>query len=120
MGGGGVPAVEAQLTVALPVILAIQLIDGMLNIFRSWLVVRKLQGFGAVQSLLCYYCLALPLGWFLARRCNVGICGLWLGLGAAVIAITSTSAARIAIDIHQESKRDLDLNLNVNVNQESN
>jgi len=101
--GGGVSVVEAQLTVAFPLILAIQLIDGVLNIFRSWLVVRKLQGFGAVQSIICYYCLAVPLGWFLAKKCNFGICGLWSGLGAGVIAITSTSAARIAMDIRQTS-----------------
>jgi len=102
--GGGVPTVEAQLSLALPLILVIQLMDGTLNIFRAWLVVRKLQGFGAVQSLICYYCLAVPLGWFLSHECNFGICGLWSGLGAAVVAITSTSAARIAMDIRQASK----------------
>jgi len=101
---GGVATVKAELKTALPVILVTQLIDGVLNIFRSWLVVRKLQGFGAIQALLSYYSIGLPLGCFLAFHTGLGLSGLWFGLSAAVLIITLTSAVRIAIDVGKALK----------------
>lgn len=95
---GGVTAVANNVYSLIPVILVVQLADCLLNTLRSWLVVRKLQAFGAMQSIACYWLLAVPLGYFLCFRCSAGIPGLYAGLGTAVVLILLTSAYRIHTD----------------------
>mmetsp|Transcript_39149 Transcript_39149/g.113027 ORF Transcript_39149/g.113027 Transcript_39149/m.113027 type:complete len:489 (-) Transcript_39149:38-1504(-) len=98
---GGVPAVQSQLEAVLPAVLAMQLCDGLFNILKSWLVVRQHQVFGAVQSLLVYYAVGLPLGWWLAFPQGWGLLGLWLGLGVAVVTGTAACAALVVKDMRE-------------------
>ncbi|CAK0905271.1 unnamed protein product [Prorocentrum cordatum] len=95
---GGVAKVADNIYHLVPVILVVQLADCLLNTLRSWLVVRKLQAFGVIQSIACYWLLAVPLGYFLCFQCSAGILGLYAGLGAAVFFILLTSTYRIYAD----------------------
>merc|ERR1712100_970975 len=82
--GGGVPVVESTVAAVLPLLMIMHECDGLFNVLKSWLTVRNEQYFGALMSLVVYYCLGLPFGFFLAFHAGLGLIGLWLGLGSAV------------------------------------
>jgi len=98
---GGVPVVQEQVSAILPVILAMQVFDGLFNILKSWLIVRQHQLFGAVQSLVIYYAVGLPAGFWLAFKMDWGLKGLWCGLGLAVLLGVLVCGARVAQDIRE-------------------
>ena len=62
---GGVAEVEHAYLRALPLVLTMHLLDGLFNVYKAWLTVRKQQAFGAVMSLVIYYCVGVPLGFWL-------------------------------------------------------
>jgi len=97
--GGGVQSVAQNVAGHIPLILLIMLVDSQLNTIRTWLVVRKLTAFGAVQSIMCYWLVGVPVGWYLCFRCNEAISGLFSGLGAAVLLILASSLWRVQRDI---------------------
>lgn len=94
----GVPSVANTLFDVIPLILVVQLVDALKNTVGSWLVVRRLQAFLAMQSIACYWIVAVPFGWLLCFRCNLGISGLYIGLGVAIVLLLVTSARRIHVD----------------------
>lgn len=96
---GGIAVVQNTLVAVLPTILAMQLCDGLFNVMKAWLVVRQHQVFGAVQSLVVYYTVGVPLGWWLAFRQGWGLVGLWCGMGAAVVLGLAASATKVAADV---------------------
>lgn len=53
--GGGVPEVTAAYERVLPLVLSMHLLDGVFNVLKGWLTVRKQQAFGAGMSLFIYY-----------------------------------------------------------------
>ena len=70
---GGVAEVEHAYLRALPLVLSMQLLDGLFNVYKAWLTVRKQQAFGAVMSLVIYYCVGVPLGfWLVCARVELG------------------------------------------------
>uniref|UniRef100_A0A7S4SQW4 Multidrug and toxin extrusion protein n=1 Tax=Alexandrium monilatum TaxID=311494 RepID=A0A7S4SQW4_9DINO len=96
---GGVPAVQSKVAAVLPVIFATHLFDGIFNILKSWLTVRQHQAFGAVQSLMVYYGVGLPVGWWLTFPGHWGLVGLWTGLGLAVVLGVVVCAIRTVMDL---------------------
>jgi len=94
----GVPVVADTVYSVIPLILVVQLVDCLKNTLGSWLVVRQLQAFLAMQSIACYWVVAVPFGWYLCFQCNAGIPGLYLGLGVAIALLLATSAYRVNED----------------------
>mmetsp|Transcript_57759 Transcript_57759/g.95467 ORF Transcript_57759/g.95467 Transcript_57759/m.95467 type:complete len:519 (+) Transcript_57759:24-1580(+) len=83
--GGGVKLVTARYEEVLPLVLSMHLLDGLFNILKAWLTVRKQQAFGAGMTLFIYYGCGVPLGLWLAFPQRWGLIGLWTGLGLAVL-----------------------------------
>ena len=96
---GGVDEVRDKYTHALPLILAMHFLDGLFNVLKQWLTVRKKQAFGAVMSLIVYYGFGVPLGYWLAWHAGWGLVGLWAGLGASVLLGCVTTALQAVHDI---------------------
>lgn len=96
---GGVPAVEERVAIIVPIIMVTHYADGLFNTLKAWLVVRQHQTFGAVQSLLVYYCVGLPLGWWLSRPKDLDVAGLWLGLAVAVVLGVFACLGRVLLDL---------------------
>jgi len=99
--GGGVPAVETTLATLLPLLMIMHLGDGLFNVLKGWLTIRKQQFFGASMTLFIYYCVALPTGYGLAFHAGFGLMGLWLGLGLAVFIGTAIAGAQVYLDLQK-------------------
>jgi multidrug resistance protein, MATE family len=83
------PAVLAAAALILPIAAAFQLFDGTQAVGAG-----VLRGMGstlpaAVFNLVGFYGVALPLGWFLVFRADLGLPGLWWGLCAGLGAVAS-------------------------------
>ena len=98
---GGVPEVAAAYTRTLPLVLSMHFLDGLFNAFKSWLVLRRKQAFGAMMSLVVYYCIGVPIGCYLAFWRSWGLLGLWAGLGLAVLLGVMAAGAQTVLDINQ-------------------
>ena len=80
---GGVAEVAAAYARTLPLVLSMHFMDGLFNMFKQWLVLRRKQAFGAAMSLVVYYGIGVPTGLYLAFWRSWGLLGLWSGLGLA-------------------------------------
>ncbi|MDX1631042.1 MAG: MATE family efflux transporter [Thermoanaerobaculia bacterium] len=81
------PDTVALAAAILPIAAAFQIVDG-IQVVGSGI----LRGMGetlpaALFNLLGFYGLALPLGWWLAFRADLGVRGLWWGLAAGLTAV---------------------------------
>ena len=98
---GGVAEVAAAYTRTLPLVLSMHFLDGLFNAFKSWLVLRRKQAFGAVMSIIVYYCIGVPFGCYLAFWRSWGLLGLWTGLGLAVLLGVLAAGVQAVLDINQ-------------------
>ena len=96
---GGVADVAAAYTRTLPLVLSMHFMDGLFNMFKQWLVLRRKQAFGAVMSLVVYYCIGVPIGIYLAFWRGWGLLGLWSGLGLAVFLGVVAAGVQAVLDI---------------------
>ena len=103
---GGVPEVEQAYLSVLPLILAMQYMDGLFNVFKTWLVIRKQQAFGAVMSIVIYYGVGVPLGFCLAFWQDLGLLGLWAGLGVAVFLGCVITGVQATLDLQKLGEED--------------
>lgn len=71
----------------LPIASAFQLSDGTQVVAGGVLRGMGRPNAAALVNLLGYYVLALPLGYFLAFRCKLGLVGVWLALFAGLTAV---------------------------------
>eukprot|EP00401_Gymnodinium_catenatum_P040877 CAMPEP_0117494510 /NCGR_PEP_ID=MMETSP0784-20121206/19647_1 /TAXON_ID=39447 /ORGANISM="" /LENGTH=410 /DNA_ID=CAMNT_0005289389 /DNA_START=232 /DNA_END=1464 /DNA_ORIENTATION=+ len=101
MVAGGVEAIESRVAAILPIILITHAGDAIFNVTKSWLTLRQHQLFGAIQSLFVYYAVGLPLGWWLAVRCDYDLAGLWVGLSVAVVLGTAACVLRTYLDLRE-------------------
>jgi len=98
---GGVAEVGTKFETALPLILAMHFLDGLFNVLKAWLTVRNKQAFGALMSLVIYYGVGVPLGYWLAWHLDWGLVGLWTGLGTSVLLGCVATAVQAACDIER-------------------
>ena len=96
---GGVADVAAAYARTLPLVLSMHFMDGLFNMFKQWLVLRRKQAFGAVMSLVVYYCIGVPIGIYLAFWRGWGLLGLWSGLGLAVFLGVVAAGVQAVLDI---------------------
>ena len=73
-------------------------LDGLFNTFKQWLVLRRKQAFGATMSLVVYYCIGVPFGFYLALVRGWGLLGLWAGLGVAVLLGAIATGVQAIVD----------------------
>jgi MATE family multidrug resistance protein len=83
----GVIALAARL---LPIAAAFQLFDGLQAVAGGILRGMGRPDAGAALSLVCYYVIALPLGYVLGFVAELGLTGIWiaLALGLVILAVT--------------------------------
>ncbi len=80
-------AVVALAAQILPFAAAFQLSDGTQAVASGVLRGMGRPKAAALVNLLGYYVLALPLAWFLASRCKLGLTGVWLALALGLTAV---------------------------------
>ncbi|KAG6919098.1 hypothetical protein DXG01_009351 [Tephrocybe rancida] len=78
------PAVVSLVSRVLPIIAMYQFIDATAAMGAGFLRVRGMQFIGALTNLCAYFIVGLPLGLWLAFKCDLGLHGLWYGLTMAL------------------------------------
>lgn len=96
---GGVVEVADTYTRTLPLVLSMHFLDGLFNAFKSWLVQRRKQSFGAAMSLIVYYFIGVPVGCYLAFWRSWGLLGLWAGLGLSVLLGVVAAGVQAVLDV---------------------
>lgn len=81
--------VIALVSKLLPVCAIFQIADGVASVGGG--IIRGLgrQSVAALINLVAYYCIALPLGFYLTFRLNFALTGLWTGLSTALFLVAT-------------------------------
>lgn len=64
----------------LPFLALFLLIDGLQGVCNGVLRGTGRQSIGATLSIISYYCIGLPMAWFVSVHLKVGVCGLMIGM----------------------------------------
>lgn len=83
-------AVVASAARLLPIAAAFQLFDGLQTVAGGILRGMGRPDAGAVLSFVCYYVIALPVGYMLGWSVGLGLPGIWLGLALGVVVLAVT------------------------------
>ncbi|KAJ2961481.1 hypothetical protein NQZ79_g3278 [Umbelopsis isabellina] len=90
----------------MPWVAAFQIADGVAGSCGGSLRGMGNQHLGATVNMISYYVLALPLGIYLAFKCNYGLAGLWIGQCVALFLVGSFEWLIVALrDYDQEVER---------------
>lgn len=87
--------VLATAIILLPIAGAFQLFDGIQGVSFGVLRGAADVRIPALINVVGYYCLGLPLGYFLAFRLDMGVRGIWLGLSLALASIAGLLLLRV-------------------------
>ncbi|KAB5592878.1 transport protein [Ceratobasidium theobromae] len=74
----------------LPIVSLYQVVDGLASVETGILRACGKLGVSATVNFVAYYVIGLPLGFYLALWCNMGLKGVWIGLATAILCAAST------------------------------
>ncbi|CAL9733587.1 ethionine resistance-conferring protein 1 [Monosporozyma servazzii] len=81
-------AVVQLVVSALPLLACMQLFDAFNASTAGCLRGQGRQKIGGYINLFAFYCIGIPMSYYLTFHCNLGINGLWLGISGALIAMS--------------------------------